>query len=125
MSKPLVYIASPYTKGIPGFNAYFQCRIFDQMMTDGIVWPVAPLLSHFQHTMFPQPYEAWIEYDLVILDRCDALIRLAAEMPSEGYYQWESEGADNESNVMSESGRPVFGSLADCYEWANNKGVKA
>ena len=54
LNKPIVYIASPYTKGDVSINVHFQCKIFDELMDDGIVFPVVPLWSHFQHTIFPR-----------------------------------------------------------------------
>ena len=63
MKKPIVYIASPYTKGDVAVNTYFQCEVFDKILSDGRSLPVAPLWSHFQHTVFPRPYEDWIRYD--------------------------------------------------------------
>jgi hypothetical protein len=53
IKKPIVYIASAYTKGDPAVNVHFQCKIFDELLGDGVVWPYAPLVSHFQHTVFP------------------------------------------------------------------------
>ena len=119
MSRPVVYIASPYTRGDPAMNTHFQCRVFDRLMSDGIVWPVAPLLSHFQHTMFPRPYQDWIEYDLALLERCDALLRLDAVLPDHGYIQSESSGADGEVAAMVRLGRPVFYGVTEVYAWAN------
>src|SRR5262245_34840547 len=78
MPKPLVYVASPYTKGDQAINVNYQCRMFDAMMNDGIVIPIVPLWSHFQHTICPRHYQDWIDYDLAIISRCDALIRLNA-----------------------------------------------
>src|SRR5690606_24344559 len=60
MLRPLVYIASPYTKGDPCVNARFQSEVFDQMVSDGICLPYIPLWSHYQHTLFPRPYADWI-----------------------------------------------------------------
>ncbi|MEE9398392.1 MAG: hypothetical protein V3V31_15425 [Methylococcales bacterium] len=57
MKKPTVYIASPYSKGDPAANAHFQCKIFDELLSSGLVLPVAPLWSHFQHMMFPRLYK--------------------------------------------------------------------
>src|SRR3954470_3513635 len=71
-TRPVVYIASPYTKGDPAINTHFQCELWDKMMTDGKVWPVAPLWSHFQHTTFPRKYEDWVAYDLALIARYDA-----------------------------------------------------
>lgn len=119
MSKPLVYIASPYTKGDPCINTRFQCAVFDRMMSDDVVFPVAPLWSHFQHTCFPRPYEDWIKYDLALIERCDALVRLTADLPQLGYEVSESSGADNEVEFAHSIGLPVFFSIAECYSWVS------
>ena len=67
MHKPSVYIASPYTKGDVAMNTHFQCKIFDQLLTDGKVLPVAPLWSYFQQLLFPRPHEDWIRYGRAML----------------------------------------------------------
>src|SRR5262245_45523251 len=94
VSKPIVYIASPYTKGDVAMNTHFQCKGFDQMLEDGKAWPVAPLWSHFQHTVFPRPYKDWIAYDQALLHLYDACVRLTAKVEKSGYEQHESSGAD-------------------------------
>ena len=119
--KPVVYVASPYTKGDPAINTHFQCKVFDQLMTDGIVWPVVPLWTHFQHTLFPRHYQDWIDYDMALLARYDACIRLSASLPHLGYEVIGSSGADNEVAAFRELGKPVFFSVARCYEWANQR----
>ena len=68
--KPWVYIASPYTHGDPAINVRAQM---------GAV-PIAPLHSHFQHLFRPRPYRHWIELDLEIMQRCDACLRIDAEV---------------------------------------------
>jgi hypothetical protein len=35
MSRPTVFIASPYTKGDVAMNTHFQCKIFDQLLRGG------------------------------------------------------------------------------------------
>ncbi len=125
--KPMVYIASPYTKGDPAINAHFQCRIFDELMDAGLVWPVVPLWSHFQHLMFPRPYEAWIDYDLALLDRCDALLRLDAEhiVADLNYRQSESSGSDAEVEAAKALGLPVFYHAAGMHCWARERWATA
>lgn len=112
--KPFVYIASPYTKGDPCINARFQCQIFDELLGDGLVLPYAPLISHFQHTMFPRPYQDWVKYDLDIIPRFDACLRLNATGPN-GYSVSESSGADGEVKLFTELGKPVFYSKNALY----------
>jgi hypothetical protein len=117
LMKPFVYIASPYTKGDPAINTHFQCRIFNELMEDGLAWPIAPLLSHFQHTLFPRPYQDWVDYDLAIIPRLDACLRLTAEYPALHYSVSESRGADGEVALFEQLGKPVFYTKQDLYDW--------
>jgi len=119
MTKPIVYIASPYTKGDQAINTHYQCKIFSQLMDDGKVWPVAPLWTHFQHTVFPRPYEEWIAYDKALLPLYDACLRLDAEMPELNYFVSESSGADSEAAYYKSAGKPVFYSIEELYNWVN------
>ena len=117
--KPIVYIASPYTKGDPAINTHFQMKTFDRMLKHGLVIPYAPLWSHFQHVSFPRPYQDWIEYDKVFIHLCDACIRLDANV--DWYCQMESDGADREVELFKSLNKPVFYSMMDLYEWATSR----
>lgn len=119
MFKPLVYLAGPYTKGDPSINVHCQCRLFDTLLAQRIVIPIAPLWSHFQHGMFPRPYEDWLQHDLEVIARCDALLRQDAVHEGLGYSQSESSGADREMEFASANGVQVFQSVDDLYEWVN------
>lgn len=112
--KPFIYIASPYTKGDPCINTHFQCAVFNALLADGHVLPFAPLISHFQHTLFPRPYQDWIQYDLDIIPRFDACLRLDAVGPN-GYVSSVSSGADGEVTLFKQLGKPVFYSTAEMY----------
>ena len=116
--KPWVYIASPYTKGDPGINTRFQMQMFDELMNDGVVFPYPPLWSHFQHIAFPRKYQDWIDYDLAIIDRLDACLRLNAKHEPTGYFMGESSGADGEVAHFNNQGKPVFYSKEELYDWA-------
>lgn len=117
MSKPIIYIASPYTNGDSAINTFCQMRAFHELMDDGLVWPVVPLMSHFLHLQHPRPYRDWIDYDLALLDRYDACLRINASYPEMDYLVTESSGADGEVKRFVEMGRPVFYSKAALYEW--------
>jgi len=117
MSKPIIYIASPYTKGDPAINTRFQCQIFDELMNDGHVWPVVPLWSHFQHIIFPRHYQDWIDYDLALLPLYDGCLRLDAAYPETSYLQQSSSGADGEVAAFEAMGKPVFYSKYTLYQW--------
>lgn len=120
-ARPVVYIASPYTKGDPAINTHFQCEIWNRLMDDGVVWPVAPLWSHFQHTMYPRKYEDWVAYDLALIPRYDACLRLKSEYSRTGYSEEKSTGADNEVAEFKRLGKPVFYSIEELYAWAKNR----
>jgi hypothetical protein len=117
-TKPVIYIASPYTKGDPAINTHFQCQVFDRLLTDGLVWPVAPLWSHFQHALFPRRYQDWVAYDFAMIQRYDACLRLNSEYPELGYSESTSSGADREVAEFQRLGKPVFYSIEELYNWA-------
>lgn len=126
MSKPTVYIASPYTKGDVAVNVRFQCEIFDQLLSDGRVLPIAPLWSHFQHTLFPRNYQDWIKYDLEMLRLYDVCLRLEARHEKIDYTNNLSSGADGEVEAFKQMNKPVFYSIDELYEWVdkNKKNLK-
>ncbi|MDB4630977.1 hypothetical protein OAF61_00620 [Pseudomonadales bacterium] len=116
-SKPAVYIASAYTSGDVAMNTHFQCKIFNQLLDDDLVLPIAPLWSHFQHTVFPRQYEDWINYDQALLPLYDACLRLDVELPEFDYQQLESKGADAEVEAFNKMNKPVFHSIDELYAW--------
>jgi hypothetical protein len=105
MSKrPAGYVASPYTAGDPCINTNFQMRVFDQLISDGIVLPYMPLWSHFQHTSFPRSYDDWIAYDNDMIAALDLkwILRLNAYESVTDYHESKSSGADNEVKLVEE-----------------------
>ncbi len=120
MKKPIIYIASPYTNGDPAINVRFQCRIFNQLLSEGRVWPIAPLWTHFQHILFPRPYEDWLKYDKALLPLYDGCLRLNAEEPELNYVEERSSGADGEVEAFKLMGKPVFYSIESLYEWVES-----
>lgn len=119
MKKKTVYIASPYSKGDVAMNTHFQCSIFNMLLADGKVLPVAPLWSHFQHLLFPRPYNDWIRYDQEMLSLYDCCLRLHAVNEAAGYRQDHSSGADAEVETFIRMGKPVFYSIHDLYSWVD------
>ncbi len=117
MRKKTVYIASPYTKGDVAINTHFQCKVFDRLLTDGLVLPVAPLWSHFQHILFPRHYNDWIHYDQEMLHLYDCCLRLNSTIADLQYEQSDSSGADAEVASFQRMGKPVFYSVDDLYRW--------
>lgn len=115
--KPVVFIASPYTRGDPVINTHFQCEVFDRLLTDQLVLPVAPLWTHFQHLLFPRPYDDWIKYDQEMLYLYDCCLRLNSECKRTGYKESQSTGADAEVATFQKHGKPVFFSIDALYAW--------
>ena len=121
MGKPTVYIASPYTRGDPAMNTHFQCKIFDQLLGDGKVLPVAPLWSHFQHVLFPRPYQDWINYTQAMLKLYDCCLRLSTTLPHMGYDVSESPGADAKVETFRRLDKPMFFSIDELYRWVDDE----
>lgn len=104
-----IYIASPYTKGDVAVNVKHQIDAANTLMNHGFA-PFVPLYSHFQHMAHPRPYQDWIDIDLVWVESCDAVLRLAGA----------SEGADGEVEYANELGIPVFYDLDSLKEHFKN-----
>ncbi len=119
-TRPIVYISSPYTNGDQGLNTRFQCEVWDQLMTDGLVWPVAPLWSHFQHIILPRKYDDWLDFDLAMIKTYDACLRLNSTFKDLDYLVVESKGADMEVAEFKRMMKPVFYSIEDCYDWVRH-----
>lgn len=78
----------------------------NKLMDLGFI-PFVPLLSHFQHMMFPRPYEDWLKLDIVWLESCDCLLRLPGE----------SKGADKEVRCAFDLGIPFFATIEEIVEY--------
>lgn len=72
----LLYVAGPYTHDDPVENTHRAIKTASAIyrMTPWV--PVVPHLSLLWHLVDPQPIEFWYEYDLHLLDRCSAIVRL-------------------------------------------------
>ena len=92
-----IYIAGPYTKGDVAVNVRNALSAANYLADKGFA-PYVPHLTHFWHTVFPRPYEFWLELDNQYLLCCDAVLRLPGE----------SSGADKEVSLALGSGIPVF-----------------
>lgn len=95
-----VFISSPYTKGDVAVNVRNSLEMADLLMDKGFA-VFAPLLAHFQHMMFPRPYDEWLRHDLAWLKECDCVIKLPGE----------SKGSDIECAFSDQSGIPVYHSI--------------
>jgi hypothetical protein len=107
--KPLVYIAGPYSSGDPVHNTHYAVRCATNLLRDGRVTPFVPHLTLLWHAITPLPYELWCAYDLEILARCDAVLRLPGP----------SDGADEEVFAAHRLDLPVFEDEQALLTWAD------
>lgn len=95
-----IYIAGPYSKGDVAQNVKAAVMGGDYVTRLGHV-PYIPHLTHFWHLLMAHEYQFWLDYDLVWLAECDAILRLSGE----------SAGADAEVEFAKSRGMPVFHSV--------------
>jgi nucleoside 2-deoxyribosyltransferase len=101
LTKPLIYIAAPYTSA-PEENVKKALQAADKLYAKGYI-PYVPHLSHHWHTQSPKSYEQWMEMGSAVLERCDGLLRLPGESP----------GADREIHYAISLGKPVYYGLEE------------
>jgi hypothetical protein len=105
--QPLVYIAGPYTHPDPVTNTRRMVRIADALIPLGVT-PLVPHMTLLWHMMRPRSYDFWLDYDLQLVERCDALLRVPGN----------SRGADAEVIHARELSIPVLepsgGRIGDC-----------
>lgn len=103
MSKPLIYVAGPYTNPDPVTNTrdafYMGLRIYETTGCPVLV----PHLTLLGHAMFPRDLEFWYQFDLAQVAKVDAVYRLAGS----------SSGADKEVAFAEEHGIPVLRTWGD------------
>lgn len=100
--RPRVYLAGPYSRGVPGRNVQEAIYAAGYLIRLGYA-PLVPHLSHYIHDQFPQPYEVWLEICLAWIPCSEAVYRLPGESP----------GADRECELAASLGIPVVYSLLD------------
>lgn len=97
-----IYVASSYSLGDPAANVRRQIDAGEELINAGF-YPYLPLLSHYQHQIYPHSYETWTRLDDAWVSVCDALLRLPGESP----------GADREVELAEKLGIPVYYSISD------------
>lgn len=107
VTRPLVYLAGPYTRPDPVLNTHETIRFASKLLDEGLVTPFVPHLTLLWHLVSPREVDFWYDYDLAVLARCDALLRI----------EGESTGADKEVAFAVERGIPVFYDAAGLWLW--------
>lgn len=106
LSRPIIYIAGPYSEPSPIRNVRRAVLIAHEIkLIRGV--PIVPHLYHFWDYIIPQDYDYWINATLPLVRSADALYRFPGVSP----------GAALEVKLAQMLGRPVFYDLRSLEEW--------
>ena len=103
--KMIIYISGPYSLGDVAENVRNACLAGNQILAKGHI-PFVPHLTHLWHLITPKAQQEWLDIDLALIPRMDALLRL----------QGESKGADDEVALAKSLGIRVYYSLQEIRE---------
>jgi hypothetical protein len=111
--KFMVYIAGPYTGGDTEENVKKAVEAGNYIRRESWwnIVPVIPHLLHLAHSIEPKAYGYWMAWDLDLLARCDALLRLPGDSP----------GADIEVKTAMDWGMPVVYDIDYCISVARDR----
>ena len=107
-NKPKIYIAGPYTQGVPISNVRAALVVADERLVLGYA-PFVPHLSHFWNLILPHTYETWMELDLQWVVMCDVVYRMPGV----------SVGADSEVDFAMANGIPVLYTMPSAETFYN------
>lgn len=96
----LVYVAGPYSKGVWEENMKAVIEEAEKLFNNGYTPFIPHTMTSVWALLYPKEKEKWLEVDLTILSRCDALVRVKGE----------SEGADIEVGYCEDNNIPVYNS---------------
>jgi nucleoside 2-deoxyribosyltransferase len=104
---PIVYLATPYTKYLPGIDAAFRdaASLAARLLKRGVrvYSPIAHCHPMAQYGgIDPKDHSIWLPYQEAMMAKADAV--LVAQLQD-----WhESYGIDHEINFFITAGKPVF-----------------
>jgi hypothetical protein len=113
VDRPLIYVAGPYKLPDPVDNTRRAIQVAGQLVDGGKVTPLVPHLALAWQMVDPRPVDFWYPYDLALVARCDAVLRL----------EGTSTGADREVDFAERNGIPVFRSVDALYGWLDSGGI--
>lgn len=111
----LIYIAAPYTAPDPIANAREAVLVADRIYeaSNHELVPLVPHCNLVWNFVVPHDVEHYYAYDMELLKRCDALLRIPGE-------SW---GADEEVKFAEANNIPVFYGEDDLFDWAEDEGL--
>lgn len=75
-NKLFVYVAGPYSSPDPVINTKIAMEIGDLLEDTGKFIAYIPHLSMFRHLLHNRQYDYWLIHGLIVLKRCDCMIRI-------------------------------------------------
>lgn len=110
---PVIYVAGPFRGKTPNNFWQIHQNIYDAAQIGLKIWEMggAVIVPHLNTSPYQNalPDNVWLEGDLCILDRCDAIFMLPT---------WKSSlGATEERNYAIAAGIPVFDDLGKIKEF--------
>lgn len=96
-----IYIAAPYSKGVPDEIMVRVIDAAEQLAAAGYVPFIPHTLTFMWALRYQHPVDFWYAFDLHWLDACDAVLRLPGE----------SRGADAEARHAADRGMHVYTSI--------------
>lgn len=110
----VVYIAGPF-RGANYWEQENNIRRAEKLAHDVWLLGAAALCPHTNTRFFQgsAPDDVWLEGDLELMRRCDAVILTDL--------WWRSLGATAEANEANRRGIPVFERLEDLESWLNTQ----
>lgn len=110
VDRALVYVAGPYIHPDPVENTHIAIKMGERLDATGIITAYVPHLSLLSHMVVPHDADFWYDFDLAILNRCDALFRIPGQ----------STGADNEVIFAEENQLECFYEIGELTAWAES-----
>lgn len=104
---PHVYISAPYTFPDPIENTNLAITTANELYVSGVCVPIVPHLVMLWNTVTPHEPSFWSEYCLLVMRRCDAILRLGGI----------SQGADKEIVEAKKVGIPIFYHVKELTTW--------
>jgi hypothetical protein len=93
-----LYVAAPYTNPDPVLNTHKVLHVANALIEHSSWLPIVPHLTLLWHAVTPKPIDEWYDYDLTLIRRCNALLRLPGP----------STGADAEVDFARRLAIPVY-----------------
>lgn len=93
----VIYVSSPLTLGDSAANVHMAIKVAEALINKGHA-VIVPQLSLLWQIVSPKPWQYWMDLDVQLVPRCDALFRIPGE----------SKGADLEVACAREHGLTIY-----------------